>query len=295
MNISTFAMLQKRAISLFAAVCVVFPLFADAQPIIKPSKVVVVVLDDSGSMYENDGIKTTRWIRANYALKTLASLLDDNDSLLIFPLNGAPLGPYIGVSGLKKAIRELDQFSNNNGRTPYGQVTAALDKLIQRQEAEKWFVVITDGVFNDGFSEKLDEENRKRAFQANVQSAFLLIEQQSSTTAKNWKNDAKAEIFDAQTVEEVYPKLRDAATWLNGQANRGITLTESGNQLILDSEFPLRRLILLRQDKTAAKLQSVTVTGKTMPADTLRQHLIHPNLPVNQLTDTSIYHLTFRS
>lgn len=253
-----------------------------------PSKAVVVILDDSGSMSENG---STRWIRANYALKALAGLLDDTDSLTIFTLNGKEMGPYHGSSGIKQAILELDRFKNTSGNTPYGQVTAGLTALIQRKEAHKWFVVITDGGFNDGFNATLDAQNQARALATHIHSAFITIEQQSSSTATAWERNAGAKVFNADKAEDIETQLRKAATWLNGQADTGVAFTVDGDDLLIDSAFPLRRLTFLRQDSLANDLGSASIMANAIPPASLRQHLVTANVPIQKLHDTRIYHL----
>lgn len=288
MSIGHLALLRKGVIRLLIVVCVAFPLCLKAQSGDRPPKVVAVVIDDSGSM---DG-QSKRWIRANYALKTLVGLLDERDSLQIFLLNGSPLGPYKGRDGFEEAIKALNSFSNVGGTTPYDNVTTALNWLLKRPEVNKGFVVITDGVFNSPGYEKEDSGNRTRAKDAGVHSAFVLIEQDSNTTAENWKKEAGAESFEAKKVSDIDKKLREAATWLNGQGREGVDLKRSGNQLLLDSKFPLRRVVLLRQDADrSSEIVSATVAGQVLPAKTLRQHLIKPNLPSGQLIDARIYHV----
>lgn len=54
-------------------------------------KIIYVIYDNSTSMVRDDvvpQIYTTRWVEASYAIKALATMMNDNDVLRIYPISG---------------------------------------------------------------------------------------------------------------------------------------------------------------------------------------------------------------
>ena len=56
-------------------------------------KIISVIFDDSGSMINEGGIFTTRWVDADYATKAMASMMNEGDELRLYVMGDYPLEP----------------------------------------------------------------------------------------------------------------------------------------------------------------------------------------------------------
>ncbi len=133
---------------------------ATAPSLAASDDVVVVVLDDSGSMkgvMGTDRGKMTRINAAKQALRTILGQLPESTQLGIRLLNGASGNQHwlvaLGPIDRKSAIAKVDQIRADGG-TPLGAaMKTAMDELLQirkRQASGTYrLLVITDGEAND--------------------------------------------------------------------------------------------------------------------------------------------------
>lgn len=121
---------------------------------VQPTRQIDLVLDDSGSMFENPD--ASRWSDAKYALEVFAALLEPNDSLNVFRMsdfrNGAVAPPQLRLKGSTSSqqnVQSISAMTMQGGGTPYSPVTAAMNDLTAATADDKWLVVLTDGGFDD--------------------------------------------------------------------------------------------------------------------------------------------------
>jgi hypothetical protein len=114
-------------------------------------KIVSVVYDDSGSMiWEN------KYSYSDYALQIFTASLGKEDKLNVVRMSNYYNNNEIDLSNQsirQKHIDEIRGYQHNAG-TPFGTIDTARDWLIKetthyKDEADYWFVVITDGEFAD--------------------------------------------------------------------------------------------------------------------------------------------------
>ena len=121
-----------------------------------PKRTIAIVYDNSGSMFQGDG-KT--WCQAQYAMEVFASMMNQGDKLMIYPMWGITIGnsggkeysfqennPLIITEDKQKAsIRDIyTPFSTGNAYTPIESIDAAVEGL-KKESGEKWLIVLTDG------------------------------------------------------------------------------------------------------------------------------------------------------
>ena len=118
-------------------------------------KIVYVVLDDSTSMTTN---QRNRWSHANYATQVLAGLMNEGDELRVYLLRQGFQDFDLTARGIQNSLNELSR-KNTVGNTPFETVEKAQRTLSARtpeENAQYWLVVLTDGVYNEGYdAEKL--------------------------------------------------------------------------------------------------------------------------------------------
>ena len=120
-------------------------------------KVISIIYDDSGSMFQNsDGSIAGKksWAYANYALQAFVGLMNDQDEVYITYMSNPTVAKSLGELGSTRQ-GAIDAIRNNidYGGTPVTALETAYAKLRNsdkgQQPAEYWLVVITDGEFCD--------------------------------------------------------------------------------------------------------------------------------------------------
>ena len=113
-------------------------------------KDIAIVFDNSGSMYFDDN---TAWCRATYAMEIFASMLNDKDTLSIYPMyeiiiegNSYTQARPFKITGPKRASEIRDIYTPNAGGTPIESIDAAYNGL-KNAAGEKWLIVLTDGTY----------------------------------------------------------------------------------------------------------------------------------------------------
>ncbi len=119
------------------------------------SRNIAIVFDNSGSMYMLDKKPVLEWCRATYAMEVFASMLNDGDTLQIYPMHPIKLGKsgdkiYSMESPLEikspsqaSQIREI--FTIETGLTPIESIDGAINGLQKISGGKKYLVVLTDG------------------------------------------------------------------------------------------------------------------------------------------------------
>lgn len=113
------------------------------------SRAIAIVFDNSGSMYM-DGNQA--WCRATYAMEVFASMLNDDDKLLIYPMHPIVVGgseytmqnPY-QVTDASQASTIRDIHTQRAGGTPIESIDHAIEGMKSVQADLKYLIVLTDG------------------------------------------------------------------------------------------------------------------------------------------------------
>jgi hypothetical protein len=142
---------------IFSFCSVLSPAQAKTDPRIPRNKIVALVYDDSGSMWEQknpDGTKLPidNWKYANYALQSFVALMDTQDQLKVVYMSSPEVANPVE---LDENLRQLgiDQIRawNKRSGTPIKSLHTAMNELTQLAESydhsDFWLIVLTDGVF----------------------------------------------------------------------------------------------------------------------------------------------------
>lgn len=135
---------------------------ADTYAAAKPAttREIAIVFDNSGSMYIGGN---TAWCRAIYAMEVFASMLNEGDTLRIYPMwdieargttysRAYPL-TVSGGGGDPSVIREI--YTPIPQRTPIEAIDDAFYGLQGSGADEQWLIVLTDGTQFDQNNEDL--------------------------------------------------------------------------------------------------------------------------------------------
>lgn len=236
-------------------------------------KTVAVVYDDSGSM-NSPG---RRWVMANYALQALVSTLGESDTLIIVWMNVESPFVYKGASEFDNAIKDLSrQPAPRDGGTPFSSVMRAIQQLEIHGGPEKWLLIVTDGEFAESGQGDFDQRALERAVAAEVRTGFVLLELETNDVATKWQKEIGAEIFVAPKADSVINAVGRAAAWLNNIPvnGDGLNVESQGKIVHVRSQFPLYRVLALRQDTASVELLGVQTASTRMGK--LREHRFTP-------------------
>ena len=242
--------MKKRCVSMLLAVVLLVTALVPLLPLAEAAKVeksrtIAIVFDNSGSMYfEGSGYPDPnyRWCRAIYAMEVFAAMLNEEDTLLIYPMNAVevdgetytsykPLSIH-GPDGSEK-IRRIVTVDNSTG-TPVQAVKDAYEGLSKAKDEEKYLIILTDGdVFHwyDGSqvaanSNQFSQEIAK--FSQGVEQMFLAIDADSDSLPKV-QNQAN-QYIQATSSGEILPTLTDMCNRIFGRSE----LKVSGQNVSFD-------------------------------------------------------------
>ena len=112
------------------------------------NRTIAIVFDNSGSMY---GSGNTRWCCATYAIEVFASMLNEGDKLLVYPMveveSGGKRYDYnnpLTITSPEQASQIRDIYTDEPGNTHIEAVFKAYEGA-KNASGEKWLIVVTDG------------------------------------------------------------------------------------------------------------------------------------------------------
>ena len=215
------------------------------------SRSIAIVFDNSGSMYMQ-GNKA--WCRATYAIEVFASMMNDGDTLQVYPMypvtsqgrDYSSLNP-VSVSGGGDISVIRDIYTPYAGDTPIETINDAYTSLQRSTADERWLIVLTDGAefFENG--EGLGSETADRLSQvltactqgANVLylgiDAVAVMPQVESSQAYQYYADK------ASSSTDVLSKLTEMCNMIFGRDE----LAQAGSQFSFD--VSMKKLILFVQ------------------------------------------------
>ena len=199
-----------------------------------------LVLDDSGSMFTNDGVSVDRWSNAKYSLEVFAAMLGPEDILNVYRtsdfVDGKTSGPAAQVSGdapVDQRIGAIHQLDMIGGGTPYAPVQAAVGDLAQSTFEEKWLVVVSDGVFEGVEDAQVQADMEKFAAEHTtgdtlMRVAFLAI----GDSAPALTNNPDGGVFFQQAKE-----TDELLSVMTGFSNRIFARSQVSGEALSDTEW----------------------------------------------------------
>ena len=164
--------MKKRVLSLLLALVLLVTALLSVLPAAEAAKTtkkraIAIVFDNSSSMYicgSGYPDPNYRWNRATYAMEVFASMLNEGDTLYVFPMNPITVDgkeyanedPLV-ISGPKDADKIHRIYSPAPGNTPMEPMKYANEMLNRITADEKYLIVLTDG---DQFCEGTGQQQR---------------------------------------------------------------------------------------------------------------------------------------
>ncbi len=268
------------------------------------ARTVVLVYDDSGSMLPNGNAQGENRHRfVNYSVQNLIALLSPQDRLEVVRMGALSRNEAQPVALLpqlskRDAIATVADWQAL-GSTPYRAVQIAVERLTDvaaEPDEDVWFVVFSDGQFleDDGDPTDLGQivtdiaALREQYVGRKLGVVFLGIGSSPERYAEPWQQ-AGALTFTAANETAISEALFQIAALITGRdpeagSSRGLPATRHPDgRVVVESQFPLRRLVLFRQGQQPttvtvqqAELESdgtVTPLIATGPFDTAREGL----------------------
>ena len=271
---------MKRYVSCLLALLLVF---SGAAGVYKPvqaaekaqkTRSIAIVYDNSGSMYMDmeRGIDSGGlvWCQALYAMEVFASMMNEGDSLWIYPMwDVTTKGSHysqdnpVKVNSPRDAVMIRDIDTPNAGGTPISAVKAAYDGLKTMSGDEKWLIVLTDGTyFHDFDLKRMTPEDSERALSElispyvnDVNVLFLGIGPESVQPSIP-EGAHYASVEKAMRSEDVLSKLTSMCNTIFGRDE----LKTSGDQVTFD--VSMKRLIVFVQGENVSNVSLRDETGK---------------------------------
>lgn len=187
---------MKRIISIYVAILmfILSALPINAYVANEPSRIINVVYDDSGSMYED----VNTWCWAKYSMEVFAAMLGESDKMNIYYMSdytrGTSSGPRIvldGKNGAEANVAKIHKQKTIAKNTPFNSVKKAYADLCHSVADEKWLVILTDGEFEDGKMTKSETD----AFFANKEDSIRVMFLGMGYEAKGITEDANRDIY----------------------------------------------------------------------------------------------------
>lgn len=232
------------------------------------SRAIAIVFDNSGSMYYDGNMA---WCRATYAMEVFASMLNEGDTLLIYPMHPITVGddeytmqdPFkLTDANQASKIREI--YTENAIATPIESVDYAAEGLSSIRADKKYLIVLSDGdsFFKNG-SEMSATETKNQLdsrFQAQTESGVTAMYLGIGSNAV-MPTMAESDLFvkrQAESSSDVLSALTEMCNLVFGRD----TLPESclsGKTMSID--VSMNKLIVFVQGDNVSDLQLIGQTG----------------------------------
>lgn len=264
---------------------------------IPKKRIVALVYDDSGSMYERVDQQDQKtfidnWKYANYSLQSLVGLLDEQDLLFVIPMSKP--GKVVDISlGEGNRQKEIDAIRSWNVKevTPVQSIHTAMDQLVtaseKHPEAEVWLIVLTDGVFNELTSPDLSQSERdqyKSTLKESLQdlttrfqdenkpfhSSLVTIESGMTESELElieefktlWKDTTNGSFIKSRDADDIVSSIQKVAALITNRdpsSDDSFDLKEevNGEIIKLSSPFPLERITIIEQSRHQEKSFSI--------------------------------------
>ena len=243
------------------------------------ARTIAFVYDDSQSMWAAAGEddQQRKWIYANYAAQTMASLLREDDQFIAVKMSD--LRVIHLKTGDQDSINQIKQtWTPQKSKTPYEAVEIAMNEILNSdtlredkidEQKQDWLFIMTDGIFalhdKTGMNDQDRSQVREKALQflkqtkGKVRIAFFLIGKTADKKIPQiWENLApdQVDIFNVAPAE-IIKAVRKAAALTTGRDFQFAKIQRRGRMIEFSSLFPVRRLTILEQ-QSSGQLASIS-------------------------------------
>ena len=182
-----------------------------------PDRIINVVYDDSGSMYDTNGKMVDTWCQAKYSMEVFAAMLGEADTLNVYYMSdyqsdteSPPRLTLLGKDGAAVNIGKLHSETTIAGNTPFNSVRKAYADLSNTSGGEKWLVILTDGAFEDGALSKSEVDAFLAQKDADIRVMFLAMGPDAAGITEN----AEKNIFyvEAKSSSDILRQITGICT-----------------------------------------------------------------------------------
>lgn len=213
------------------------------------TRVINVVYDDSGSMFDGDGT----WCRAKYSMEVFSSMLTENDTMNVYLMSdfgtgGTQAGPKLVLKGKDGASVNTEKVHNmpSGGQgTPFEAVEKARNDLEGTQADEKWLIVLTDGVMGKGQSNVAMTEKELNDYFGKKPDDIKVMFLSIGSAAMTISADESKNIFSAKakTSSEILENVMNICTRVFNRDR----LKLDTNTMKFSFDVPMKELIVFAQ------------------------------------------------
>lgn len=234
---------------------------------------IAIVFDNSGSMYMG-GNKA--WCQATYAIEVFASMMNQGDTLQVFPMyevtaNGKSYTSQspVTVSGGGDISVIRDIYTPHAGDTPIETISHAYQALQRSSADEKWLIVLTDGAEFYENSISLGYETAARLSevltQCNQGANVLYLGIGSVAVMPTVTGNGQYQYYadKAANTADVLSKLTSMCNMIFGRDE----LASAGSQISFD--VSMNKLILFVQGSNISGVTLKDATGASVGSPSL--------------------------
>ena len=261
------------------------PIPAKAAEKAKTKRAIAIVFDNSGSMYDGQNA----WCRAIYAMEVFAAMMNEGDTLQIYPMWPVTAGGVeyskdknpltISSKADVEKIRDIytvkfDSTGAEQGTgTPIDTIQYAGEGIAKVSADERWLVVLTDGTYfhgteaedfkNLGADSKRRLEEELSVFIPSMNVLFLGIATTGAPQVPTEISDPN-HIYSsdvAQQSAEVLQKLTGMCNTIFGRD----TLRVNGSNVSFD--VSMSKLIVFVQGQNISNVELKDASGNTIKMD----------------------------
>ncbi|MCR4792866.1 MAG: VWA domain-containing protein [Lachnospiraceae bacterium] len=226
-----------------------------------PTRAIYVVYDDSGSMIvAENGQKMDTWCKAKYSLEVFAAMLGVNDTMNVYFMSDFDPGnspkPRLtlnGSAGAEANVEKVHNLVTRDGNTPFSSVQTAYNDLVRDNSDEKWLVILTDGMFNDGNTTTDDIDKFFAAKSSDINVIFLGMGPNASAISENPAEHIYYE--HAQTNDQILSRVTSICSRVFDYDR----LEVNANKGTFEFDIPMSELIVFAQGG------NVSINGLTAP------------------------------
>ena len=244
----------------------------------KPTRVINVVYDDSGSMIDNDTGYHDGWCQAKYALEVFSAMLEKNDTMNVYAMSDFSyygidyyaVPPHITLIGQNEAsdnVSQVHSMLTDASATPFETVMTAYTDLSEITADEKWLVVLTDGSFAKFENETQVSVSKNEidayfaAKDSDVSIMYLAIGSGASTITEDESNDIYLE--SAVSNMDILTKITEIS---NRIFDRNRLQVDAANRSF-SFDIPMNELIVFAQGKNVKINGIQSQTGTEFTSD----------------------------
>lgn len=264
------------------------------------TRAIAIVFDNSGSMYMN---QNKAWCRATYAIEVFASMMNEGDTLQVYPMypvqvNGVTYDskdkPFTISGGADTSVIQT-MYSPYAGDTPIETIGDAYNGLKKQKADEKWLIVLTDGaVFYENEvelgSEQDTEPTKTRLeevlteYNRDVNVLYLGIDPKAVIPEVTESSDYQYHTAKAADSRDTLTRLTEMCNMIFGRD----ILATSGNKMTFD--VSMNKLILFVQGEDISNVDLKNSAGVSVGSPTQAYSPQYGELGVGSLrTDGTAY------